>query len=103
MSEVGIPRVVWQKSSFCGAGQDCIEVGVWRKSTLSGNGSNCVEVALAAPYQAAPHLDADLLVLIRDSQDPDGPMLAFASAEWSAFLDSIKGDGFAALGARHET
>ncbi|WP_440065510.1 DUF397 domain-containing protein [Streptosporangium sp. OZ121] len=102
MSEIDLSRVVWQKSSRSGAGQNCVEVGVWRKNSLSGNGSNCVEVALADTSQAEPGPDADLLVLVRDSKDPEGPMLAFASAEWDAFLDRIKSDGFGDLDARHE-
>lgn len=46
----------------------------WRKSTASADGS-CVEVAF---------LGAD--ILIRDSQDPQGPILKVSGAVWSAFL-----------------
>ncbi|MER6826946.1 DUF397 domain-containing protein [Streptosporangium sp. NPDC000563] len=93
---------VWSKSSLSGNGQDCIEVGVWSKSTLSGNGQNCVEVALAETSQAEPGPGADLLVLVRDSKDPEGPVLAFTSTEWDAFIAGIKSDGFDNLAARHE-
>ena len=33
-------------------------------------------------------------VLVRDSQDPDGPRLSFTSAEVEAFLDGAKGGEF---------
>jgi hypothetical protein len=47
---------------------------VWRKSTESLNG-DCVEVA-SLPGGVA----------VRDSKDPDGPMLEFTHSEWRAFL-----------------
>ncbi|MEU8259647.1 DUF397 domain-containing protein [Micromonospora sp. NPDC048999] len=52
---------------------------VWRKSTRSGNGE-CVEVAdnLAG------------VVGVRDSKDPDGPVLTFAPQTWRAFVDYTK-------------
>jgi hypothetical protein len=53
---------------------------VWRKSSYSGsNGGACIEVATA-----------DLAVAIRDSKDPDGPLLAFARDEWNAFAEQVK-------------
>ena len=40
----------------------------WRKSSYSGNsGGQCVEVGSAAR-----------MIAVRDSKDPDGPVLAFA-------------------------
>ncbi|MBH5337544.1 DUF397 domain-containing protein [Streptomyces pactum] len=57
---------------------------VWRKSTYSGgNGGQCVEVArnLAS---------ASGLVPVRDSKDPEGPMLVFPAASWQAFIDWAK-------------
>ncbi|MEU4411188.1 DUF397 domain-containing protein [Streptosporangium sp. NPDC023963] len=99
MSTPELSQVTWRKSSRSGNGQDCVEVGVWHKSSLSGDGPDCVEVALA-DTSLGP--DVDLLFLVRDSKDPEGPMLAFTSAEWDAFLDRIKGDGFGNLAARHE-
>ncbi|GAA3508194.1 hypothetical protein FHR32_000912 [Streptosporangium album] len=92
MSERDLSHVMWRKSSRSGAGQDCVEVGVWHKSSLSGNGQNCVEIALAdTPHPGAdPAPDADRLFLVRDSKDPDGPVLSFTPAEWDAFLTTIK-------------
>lgn len=54
----------------------------WRKSTHSaGTGGNCVEVADNLPD----------VVAVRDSKDQAGPILVFTPAEWSAFVDGIKG------------
>ena len=67
----------WRKSSYSGSdGGDCVEVAyAWRKSSYSGSeGGACVEVA-ACP--AAVH--------VRDSKDPDGPLLTLTPAAWSAF------------------
>jgi hypothetical protein len=49
----------------------------WRKSTASNSGG-CVEVAVA-----------DESVLIRDSVNPDGPVLKVSTAAWSVFLTSL--------------
>ncbi len=48
------------------------------KSTFSSTGS-CVEVAFA-------HDDA---VLVRDSKDPEGPVLSFTQTEWRVFLSGV--------------
>jgi Domain of unknown function (DUF397) len=51
----------------------------WRKSSYSGsNGGECVEVASAEA------------VIVRDTSDPHGPMLAFTTAAWSVFTATIK-------------
>lgn len=51
----------------------------WRKaSRSSSNGGNCVEVA-ALPGR----------VMVRDSKDPAGPVLAVSPAEWQSFLAGI--------------
>ena len=51
----------------------------WHKALSSvGNGA-CVELA-----------SIDGMVAIRDSKDPDGPILRYTTAEWHAFLDGAK-------------
>jgi hypothetical protein len=48
------------------------------RSACEGGGS-CVEVATIAT-----------LVLVRDSKDPDGPVLAFTRIEWTEFLTGVR-------------
>jgi len=67
----------------------------WRKSRRSGNGPNCVEIAMADVHAADKReAEAEPLFLIRDSKNPDGAVLAFAPAEWSAFISRIKSGEF---------
>jgi hypothetical protein len=47
----------------------------WRKSSRSGGSGACVEIAC----QGTP-------VLVRDSQNRSGAVLAFPADQWSAFL-----------------
>ncbi|MEU7176988.1 MULTISPECIES: DUF397 domain-containing protein [Streptomyces] len=45
------------------------------KSSYSSSGGECVEVAANIPG----------VIAVRDSKDPDGPILRFAPEQWSAF------------------
>ncbi|MEV0755515.1 DUF397 domain-containing protein [Streptosporangium sp. NPDC050280] len=94
-----VSHVVWRKSSRSGNGPNCVEVGLWRKSSRSGNGPDCVEVALADTSQTEAEFgpDSDRLVLVRDSKDPEGPVLAFTPGEWDAFITGIKRGSLAGL------
>jgi Domain of unknown function (DUF397) len=57
-----------------------VSSAIWRTSSYSGNnGGACVE---AAAMRAA--------VLVRDSKDPLGPVLAFGARDWQQFADRIK-------------
>ena len=50
----------------------------WRKSSYSGDtGGQCVEVADLAPH-----------VAVRDSKNPDGPVLTLAPAAFAAFVEA---------------
>ena len=52
----------------------------WRTSSYSGsNGGTCVEVGTAGPA-----------VAVRDSRDPDGPLLAFPAGTWTEFAERVK-------------
>jgi hypothetical protein len=53
----------------------------WRKSSYSGgSGGNCVEVATNVPG----------VVAVRDSKDPDGPVLALSRESWDMLTSVIK-------------
>ncbi|MFG1853229.1 DUF397 domain-containing protein [Actinomadura geliboluensis] len=66
----------WRRSAHSGEnGGDCVELASipdthWRKSTYTGsNGGNCVELAAVTGA-----------VAVRDSKDPDGPVLLLTRA-----------------------
>jgi Domain of unknown function (DUF397) len=56
----------------------------WRKSSYSGGAQNCVEVAGNLPGAVG----------VRDSKDPDGQALVFATTAWRAFADRVKSGTF---------
>jgi uncharacterized protein DUF397 len=59
---------------------DGIDHAQWHKSSYSGsNGGGCVEVAAGAEQ-----------VLVRDSKDRQGPVLAFTAGEWRAFAARVR-------------
>ena len=60
---------------------------VWRKSTRSNNGGNCVEVATNL-------VATEGVVLVRDSKNPTGPILAFSRGEWAAFVGGVEDGEF---------
>lgn len=55
------------------------EYPTWRKSTYSNDTGACVEVA-----------DLNAARAVRDSKNPDGAVLTFSTAQWSAFTAGIK-------------
>lgn len=57
-----------------------LNTATWRKSThTQGNGGTCVEVAIAATA-----------VGLRDSKNPEGPVLAVSRPAFASFLRVIK-------------
>jgi len=60
-------------------GTDDLDGAVWAKSSRSGTNGNCVEVAFLGEGRVA----------LRDSKDPEGPVLRFNRGEWSAFVDGV--------------
>ncbi|MCQ8772550.1 DUF397 domain-containing protein [Streptomyces telluris] len=58
---------------------------IWRKSSYSGQGGNCLEIADAATTAAA--------IPVRDSKNPHGPALVFATGAWAVFVSHVKGAG----------
>ena len=67
------------------------QVGLeWRKASASAANGNCVELAVLPEGGVA----------VRDSKDPQGPMLRFTSAEWAAFAGGMAAGEFAHLDDR---
>lgn len=54
----------------------------WVKSPFSNEGANCTEIK-------RPSARKDL-VLVRDSKNPDGPILQFSSAMWNTFTAQFR-------------
>jgi hypothetical protein len=78
-----VTEVAFFKSSFSGNNGACVEIA-FHKSTKSGPWTdNCVEVG---------HCDCG--VKVRDSKDPDGPVLNFTPDEWTAFLAGVRNREF---------
>lgn len=52
---------------------------IWRKSSASSGTGNCVEIAKSGPF-----------VLVRDSRNRSGPMLAITGQQWLGLLERIR-------------
>ncbi|WP_424213784.1 DUF397 domain-containing protein [Streptomyces sp. BI20] len=52
---------------------------IWRKSSYSGAENDCVEVAQPTPGA----------MLVRDSKRVEGPVIGFAAAAWSVFATAV--------------
>ncbi|MFE4518072.1 DUF397 domain-containing protein [Kitasatospora sp. NPDC056783] len=61
--------------------------GTWRKSTYSDPEGQCVEVSDELPG----HLP------VRDSKDPDGPILVFHATAWQSFVSAVRTGEFGAV------
>jgi hypothetical protein len=59
----------------------------WRKSSYSnGTGGSCVEITTLTSH----FRDTGDGVAVRDSKDPDGPVLSFTESAWREFTVGIK-------------
>ncbi|MDH6704137.1 hypothetical protein P3T27_000838 [Kitasatospora sp. MAA19] len=56
----------------------------WFKSSYSSNGGQCIEVSDSMPG----------VVPVRDSKDPEGPVLAFSVDVWSSFIAAVRSGEF---------
>jgi hypothetical protein len=72
----------WRKSSYSGNnGGNCVEIATWRKASYSGNnGGACVEAGVAARGH----------VLVRDTTNRDGAVLAVPAESWERFTHSLR-------------
>jgi Domain of unknown function (DUF397) len=55
----------------------------WLKAQRSGADGNCVEIASTVGK-----------IAVRDSKDPDGPILVYTPTEFSAFLEGARNGEF---------
>ena len=88
MTEIACPDTAhWRKSSRSYGGGNCIEVASclcdadpgFRKAAGSMANGNCAEVG-----------NAPAGVLVRDTKDRDGTVLAYPATTWRAFLADMK-------------
>lgn len=84
---------MWRKSSYSGVNGNCLE-WAFTKSTYSTN-SDCLEAAFRKSSwcqggECAEAAVRDGVVLVRDSRDPDGPVLPLPIEDWAAFVKAIK-------------
>ncbi|AZS85510.1 DUF397 domain-containing protein [Streptomyces griseoviridis] len=57
----------------------------WFSSSYSGNGGQCIEIAVNLVSSLA-------VVPVRDSKNPDGPVLTVPADVFSSFVAGIKGE-----------
>jgi Domain of unknown function (DUF397) len=71
-----------------------------RESGPEAGDTESVEITVTDDAAAAPKhkAGAGRLILMRDSKNPDGPVLAFTEAEWRAFIAGVKDGEFDDLG-----
>ncbi|MDR2984927.1 MAG: DUF397 domain-containing protein [Nocardiopsaceae bacterium] len=62
----------------------------WIKSSFSFSNGNCVEVA----HLPGGHIG------VRDSKDPQGPVLRFTPGEWNAFIGGARNGEFDGFGKK---
>ena len=72
----------WKKSSYSNSFSNCVEVA-WRRSSHSFSNGQRAEAASVGGT-----------VLVRDSKDPDGPVLTFTNPEWDAFIQGVRAGEF---------
>ena len=86
----------WRKSSHSFSNGNCAEVAAWRKSTHSADAGECTEVGAwrkssrCQVGECAEVGQDGTVVLVRDTADRGGPVLAFSAGTWVAFLARLR-------------
>jgi hypothetical protein len=62
----------------------------WHKPSSSGGNGACVEIAFVPGSKEG----SDQVIAMRDSRNPDGPVLCFTPAEWEAFTLGVQDGEF---------
>jgi Domain of unknown function (DUF397) len=62
----------------------------WRKSSYSAGRGACVEVKVEPGSKEG----SDYVITMRDSKNPDGPVLTFTPDEWRAFTLGVQDGEF---------
>lgn len=76
-----MPKLTWQKSSYCAQGNSCVHVAAtWQKSSYCGSGDSCVHVA--TPSAVRIHLT--------ESSDPTRAILGAAPKAFAALIHVLK-------------
>ena len=85
MDAPDLSTATWHRSSRSTDNANCVEVAfvgaAWHRSSRSSPTANCVEVAVAGSS-----------VGVRDSKDPDGPVLVLPATAWTHFVTAIRSD-----------
>lgn len=70
--------------------QPDLDRATWRKSSASGGNGGCIEVATLAGSKE----NSDYVIAVRDSSNPQGPVLIFTPDEWLAFTAGVRDGEF---------
>jgi uncharacterized protein DUF397 len=92
---VNLPRVPLGEHEDDGGDLGGSAAGARRRSSHCHGSADCVEITVTTDTSRWPHkADCDKLYLMRDTKNPDGPVLAFTPAEWEAFVLGVKDGEF---------
>lgn len=88
MAAAGTQKEITMPGITPGATPDITPGVIWVRSSLSFSNGNCVEVADVGAGAVG----------VRDSKDPEGPVLRFTPGEWRAFIGGARNGEFDQFG-----
>jgi Domain of unknown function (DUF397) len=86
----------WRKPRRSFSNGNCLEAAAWRKPLRSYGSGGCLEAAnwrTSASSNSGGCVETgstSAAVLVRDSKDRDGAVLAYSPDAWRAFTDGLK-------------